>query len=111
MESPSDNPIARLDIAGEEHEMRRDNSALFTHLGDLACYDHIFVQYEAGKEMGAYIFRANDSFYALMSFMAEHKFPMHLNAIEVAECDRDAYIRTVEQETGDVPDFIPDEWA
>lgn len=106
-----DEPVARLDFGGEEREMTRHNSALFTHLGELAMYDHIFVQFDeqGNDQFGAYIFRQNDSFNTLAQFILEHDFPMHLNATEVSDCDRDAFDRSIEKEASD-SDFLPDDW-
>lgn len=103
-------PVARLTINGEDHEMRRDNSSLFTHLGELAMYDHVFVQYEEGESMGAYIFRQNDVFGVLAKYMWENNYTMHLNLTDVADCDVSAFNRSLEQQTGDLDGGIPDDW-
>jgi hypothetical protein len=62
MELPENEPIAHLNIGDGEVEMHRFNSSLFTHIGNLAMYDHVFLQYEEGEDMGAYIFRQNPAF-------------------------------------------------
>jgi hypothetical protein len=46
-----------------------------------------------------------------MRFMAQNNFPMHLNSTEVADCDRDAFERSLVQQLGDIDGGIPDDWA
>lgn len=96
---------------GREQRMDRTNSALFTHLGNLAMYDHVFVQTsdpEGERTLGVYIFRHSPVFGQLATYMVQNQFPQHLNRIDVAECDLDAFEAALAQE---VPSELPDDWA
>lgn len=87
------------------------NTTLFTHLGRLAMWDHVFMQTGEEDEMmvGSYVFRSADVFDELAAFIAENNYPMVLNKIEVSECDQVAFDRMLAQNSGDL-DTIPDEW-
>lgn len=106
--------IARLNIDGEPHLMHRGNSALFTHIGELMMYDHIYVQDDersgAERVPGAYIFRQNAAFNDVRLWMKRHRFPMHMNLTEVADCDREAFERSVTVQMNDLGDTIPINW-
>lgn len=95
---------------GREARMDRNNSALFTFLGDLAMHDHVFVLTNAENNSGSYIFRHSPVFDAISEYMMENDFPMHLNMTEVAECDQQAFQKCLEQEAADL-DGIPDDWV
>lgn len=90
---------------GTERRMDRHNSALFTHLGNLAMYDHCYIQ--TNEDTGCYIFRHSPVFEQLAGFMVQNAFPMHLNRVDVAECDMDAFEKAVALE---VPSEIPEDW-
>lgn len=96
-------------VDGSEARMDRHNSALFSFVGDLAMHDHVFVLLDQETNSGTYIFRHNEIFGALAEYMVENSFPMHLNANEVAECDQDAFNRSISQMSQDV-ETIPDDW-
>jgi hypothetical protein len=113
---------AHIDLSltdGRERRMDRNNSILFTHLGELAldCYDHVFIidgdpdgDPEEDESGGIYVFRHHEAFEALVDFMMENSFPMRLNATKVADCDREAYDRDVERRAAALPDTIPEDW-
>lgn len=92
-----------------EIRLDRYNSALFTHIGKLAMYDHVFVQKDMDDEtmFGSYLFRHNPSFGHIASWMVENDLPMHLNFTEVAETDMDAFNQSIAHEAEEP---IPDGW-
>jgi hypothetical protein len=114
MELPPNEPTAHLRVNGEDREMSRYNSSLFSHLGTLAMYDHIFVSFDDEETdetiTGVYIFRHNDAFEGLRDFMEDNDFPMHLNLTDVAACDLEAFEQVLESETTDINE-IPDNWV
>lgn len=99
-----------LNTNAGDFRMDRNNSSLFTHVSELAMYDHVFVQTapENNEQFGTYIFRYNAAFEALRRFAIKNRFPVHLNANTVADCDRDAFNQALDRER--MPDTIPDEW-
>lgn len=105
-------PLLALQINGEEVIAHRWNTSLFTYIGELAAYNHIFVAQEDeedGAQIGHYIFNSNDQFKTILQFIRTSYFPVHLNLIEVAECDVSAFeghhYRDVRRE-----DSFPESW-
>ena len=90
-----DEPCLRINMNGEAMECRRNNTSLFTFLGELAIYDHIFVVYNEEENYGAYLFKNQEVWSEMAGFLFEHMYPMHLNLPEVAQCDRDAFDATM----------------
>ncbi len=111
-------PDAHIDITltdGRESRIDRNNSTLFTHLGELACFDHVFMQLDEDDEgLGVYVFRHQPAFDELVGFMIENLFPMRLNSTSVANCDRKAFKRSVaresKREAAALPDTVPEDW-
>jgi len=99
-----------LTINGQEVLATRHNTAMFTFLGDLACYDHVFICVNEEEGSGAYLFKNQQIWRDLAGFIMENQFPMHLNLPEVAECDVDAFNGTF---YGDIRhmDSFPADWA
>lgn len=105
-------PKMKLDLQGSEFEATPENTTLFTFLGRIACYSHVFIQ--TGPEddevmVGTYVFASHPVYENMAQFMAEYGYPMHTNLREVADCDVNAYDRMISQQTNDL-DHIPDEW-
>jgi hypothetical protein len=102
---------------GEDSELvlTPENTSLYTHIGEAAMYDHVFVQTGEGEEQstGMYIFRHNDAFQSIKKHMKRHRFPLHLNNQDVAACDADAFERVIERSTEDLEALghVPEEWA
>jgi hypothetical protein len=112
MRQPDDDPILHIDLGDDrELDLGPDNTSLFTHVGEAAMYDHIFVQtgeQETGLS-GMYIFRHNEAFKAIKKHMIRNRFPLHLNQQEAAECDVSAFDRALERAMDDT-DYLPDDW-
>lgn len=107
-----DEPAMILDLPSGDFEARRDNTSLFTFLGAIACYDHVFVQtgdIEDNVMSGTYIFSTHPAFEKMSEYMVENDYPMHLNLQEAAECDRTAWERMVAQQCTDI-DGVPEDW-
>lgn len=102
---------AHLNLQTSTGEVRldRNNAALFTHIGELGMYNHVFVQTDPDNDdaFGSYIFRHNPSFKFIASWMVENELPMHLNSTDVADCDRDAFDQCIAKEAQEP---IPEGW-
>jgi hypothetical protein len=112
---PSELPHMKLTL-GEDREFNStpENTTLFTHLGRLAMYDHIFLQ--TGSEdndiiLGTYVFNTHSSFEGMADFMMDNHYPMILNKLEAADCDVQAFNRMIEQQAGDLEQGVPDDWV
>lgn len=100
-----DDPVMRIETsAGDELEMRRENTKLYTFLGKLAVYDHIF--HNVSKNEGVYLFNFVNEFPAMREYMIRSKYPAIINMVEVPEHDINAYVRSA---MGDI-DEIPEDW-
>lgn len=100
-----------LDTSAGEKRLDRYNSALYTFIGDNAMYDHVFYQEDGLSDdtFGTYVFRFNPAYAKMKVFMARERFPVHRNAIEVAQCDVDAYNGAVDRLVEPF-DAIPEDW-
>lgn len=90
---------------GTDFEMRPDNTSLFTFAGAAAMYNHVFLTLEEVEEnhmRGTYIFSENSGYVAIATYILEHNYPAHLNMLEAAECDqqawRDTYMSNLDDE-------------
>lgn len=96
---------------GEEFEANRHNTSLFNFIGDLATRNHVFVVMgdDDGIPTGAYIFQHNEVYPRIVEHMIEHNYPLHLNMTEVAECDEDAFQKSLDQIAEGSFD-LPEDW-
>lgn len=102
-----------LNIGGEHFHMTRENTSLFRFAGELAIYDHVFFvteERENGAVAGTYLFRANEAFAKLRTFMEENLYPQHVNLQEVAQCDLDAWNSHYLKDLNDTSS-VPEEWG
>lgn len=116
-------PNVRLTINGETLDMTRRRGSLFTFMGRVTLSDgteidaenvnHVFVEHErtAAGRIGTYIFSHNPVFDQLSDYMMENGYPLHLNLLDVAECDRQAYETALARESNDIDRGIPDDWS
>lgn len=106
-------PSMTLHMPGGEFEATPINTTLFTFLGRLACYDHVFLQTgeeDEGVISGTYIFNQLSIYDEMAAFLVEASYPMLLNRIEVPDCDINAFNKMVSQQTENL-DHIPDDWS
>lgn len=104
-------PRLRLTMNGQEFDCTRDNTSMFTFIGHLAIYDHIFVLTDEETNSGAYLFKENQKAWQDMaSFIIEYQFPMHLNMTEVAQCNIDAFEHTMFADVRSANTF-PEDWV
>lgn len=104
-------PTIRLTMNGMEVDCTRENTSMFTFLGNLAMYDHIFVCLDEENNSGAYLFKENQQAWQEMAgYLIEYQFPMHLNMTEVAECDMNAFDRTMFDDLRHT-DTFPEDWV
>lgn len=103
---PENEPEMALNISSGEFLATRENTRLYTHLGSLALYDHVFC---SGEQTGFYIFSFVDGYQTMKEYMLENNYPAYINHTEAAQVDIDAYDRAVHRSVGDI-DHIPDGW-
>lgn len=103
-------PKLTLDLNGNRFECTRENTSLFTFLGELACYDHIFLVFDEENSEIGYLFKNQEQWTDMAQFLSDNDFPMHLNLQEVAEVDQQAFEATFYADVRQSETF-PQEWT
>lgn len=114
MENSPEPQMNIIGADGSTFEAIRENTTLFTHLGRLACFDHVFIHTHGELEdqiVGTYVFRDNDQFEDMAAYMWENDYPMILNRLAVSDCDRIAWENMVAREVEyDLENGVPEGW-
>lgn len=78
---------------GEQYNANRHNTLLFTHFGELAMYDHVYMIPVQGENvvLGGYIWSDHKLYLPLREFIQVHNLPQRLNSNDVAQEDIDAF--------------------
>lgn len=108
-----DEPTLNLSMGEKIFEMNRRNASLFTFIGKLATHNHIFLvhEIEENRAFGTYVWSHHEAYEDLSNFLVEHDFPVHLNMLEVASCDLEAYDNSIQLNTADLDKGIPTDWV
>lgn len=111
METPK-NPALEITMNGEKFLATPENTTLFAFIGELAVYDHVFIEtgMTESTPTGAYLFKNQEAWDDIVDFMVTNDYTQHVNLREVAECDRDAFNRTFYEDVRHFASF-PQEWA
>lgn len=101
-----------INFFGEKIEASRDNTSLFTFLGR-AAFNHVFVITDQEVGEGIYIFPFHEGFDEIAERLQAQRYPQHLNMVDVPDCDRIAYEKSVQEELYDLDqtDTFPANWA
>ncbi len=104
-------PVAKLTLPnGEIFEARRDTASLYTFMGSLAVYNHVFC-YEVKEnevEQSFYIFDFIGGYKTLAKYMKKNDYPAHINLPEISKSDTEAYERAVMRDINTLPDWMPE---
>lgn len=75
---------------GEPYLATRENTILFTHFGELAVYDHVYMIPVEGFDglLGGYMWSDHQHYAAVEGFVRVHNFMQHLNLSKVADNDK-----------------------
>lgn len=111
MKTPENEPGLQITMNGQEFVATRDNTTLFQFFGHLAVYDHVFIQtgMEDSTPTGAYLFRNQEVWHDLVDFIVTNEYPQHVCLREVAQCDVDAFDRTMYTDVRQ-QDTFPQDW-
>ena len=102
-------PVLEITMNGEKLLAHRGNTSLFTFIGELAVYDHIFIMTDEENNSGGYLFKNQEIWHDMAGFLFENLYPMHLNLDEVADCDRNAFEHTMYTDIRST-DTFPETW-
>jgi len=112
-ENPEEEPFASLTFPdGKRFEVNRQNSTLFTYLGRLAVYNHVYICQVEEEEVtfATHIFRHVEGYEPLARYMLEQCFPAFLNQTVVLASDVRAFDKAVDLISRLEDDHIPDSW-
>lgn len=104
-----DQPGMFLKVNGERFESTRDNTSLYTFLGQ-AAFNHIFVVASEDPPAGFYVWSHQNGYDEMEDYMVTNDYPMHLNAQEVSHGDRQAYDEHIKEMCDDL-ESVPSEWV
>jgi hypothetical protein len=99
---------------GETIKATAENVRLYTHIGALAVYDHLWVTTSEDGAKGAYIFAQippdNPSYTELAPVAVQYGIELHINQRRVADADKEAFERHASNDL-DGFDVIPSDWV
>lgn len=96
-----------------DYEVGRHNLSLWRFTGDLALYNHVFIEIpneaEPEKDGGVYVFNGHVDYDNLKDIIEHYNFTQHINLEDVAQCDLDMW-RYAHLRDLDNLDSFPDKW-
>lgn len=95
---------------GKKVTATRDNASLYTFYGRWSMYSHIFVYTDPKRSVGVYVFRHEKGFQEAAEYLMKHNYPAYLNLRTVADCDKEAFEKTLEKNTADIDGGVPTSW-
>lgn len=106
-----DDPTLKLNIEGKPFESNRTNTTIFTFVGQLAMFNHVFVQTgeDENNMVGAYVFCDNPAFQPITEHASTNSWPMILNRNEVPECDVNVWERSHLEDIRSFESY-PEDW-
>jgi len=104
-------PSLKLNLSSGEFVVTRINTTVYRHMGQYALYDHVFFNIDPENKSGAYMFRNSPAYERISDFVTKNNFPAHVNLLDVAVADREAFDRMMDAEVADVESGVPEEWA
>lgn len=90
------------------------NMALYHYSGELACFNHIFLEQSRNDELqqayGGFVWSDDPGFRQLHEFIVEYEYPLHLNQKEVKPSDEAAW---AEKHIHDLNEWqaLPPDWV
>lgn len=104
-----ENPIIKFTIDNDRSiECDRKHAALYTYMGALAIYNHIFAYID--DEHGFHMWQDHQAFLDTAAFMINNEFPLHLNLAEISESDVEAHEERIQEMMSDLTEFPP-QWS
>lgn len=110
-------PKFGINLGDTHFEMTRRNTYLYTFMGKMALYDHVFLKRDDiprnadGNQLGTYLFKEalrKELWERLESTLLENKYPAYLNHEEPSESDKASFMLTVLKDIDDIPDWMPE---
>ncbi len=104
-------PFFTIKNDGEKVRCDRYNTMANTYLGELSCFNHIYVDTDINDPdaNALYIFKGNEGYDKIIKFIIEHKFMALINQFEVEDIVRETWGKTQIKELRTFNE-VPKEW-
>jgi len=97
---------------GETIEVTPDMARLYTHLGNYAVYDHVFIITDQEKLKGLYVWAQippdNPTYEALAPAVATNDCELHIRLRTPSEQDVTAFENHAKGDEDEIPDWLPE---
>ncbi len=105
--SPNHLHIANVGMESEIYALSTENTHVFTHLGGLAVFDHLY--FRVAPEVAGYIWQSNPAYKKLFEIAMEKGAQAHLNLRTVNQADVYQYFQNEYKDLYSSPSF-PSNW-
>ena len=103
--------FGRISAEGEIVELDNNNTQIYTHLGRLAIYNHIFVIINEEDRIGCFIWAeqppANPNYTLLYQLAMDNECVAFMNIKQVSDADMTQFEASA---SSDLDGGIPDDW-
>ena len=103
--------FGRIDLGDETIDLNNDNTQVYTHLGYLAVYNHVFVLIDKEKHVGCFIWAQqppdNPNYTKVAQAALDHDCQAYLNMKEATDGDIAQFEKSA---SSDLDGGIPDDW-
>lgn len=100
--------FATITFEGGEVEATAENTSLYTHMGKLALYDHVWIRVDG--EHGARIWEnqppENPIYTLLAPLVVESGAELHLNIRDPSQSDTDAFEKAITKDLDTYPEWL-----
>lgn len=107
-------PSFGLTYNGEKLACTRENTTLYTFMGHLALYNHVFTVLpnnpETDAPQGLYVFQQvlPENYEKIEEFMVSHNYPQIINMHQVPEIDQESLHKILNKDIDTTPDWMPE---
>lgn len=109
MRKGENEPFGIVTTETGEYPVTPSNAVVYSHIGALSVYNHIFVVTDREKKLGTYVWTHMSNFDQLHEDAIVNGCTLHTNLRQVAEVDKRNYEQQVLADL-DGQDTIPDDW-
>lgn len=106
-------PLRLTDDEGNEFLYDRQSAFLYTFMGRLSCYDHVFLlHYAEGDEVptGTYVWSDDPLYDKVADYIQDNDFPQCLNGFKVSKQDKEIFRWNMGLEALDEAESFPSDW-
>jgi len=97
--------------SGEKIEVQKDMARLYTHLGNYAVYDHVFIVTDEEEATGIYLWAQippdNPVYNKIAPVVVENECEMHQYVRKPMETDINAFEKHASTDEDEIPSWLP----